>query len=114
MSDGVSDVLVRVATTYSVSEALVVRSMLQSYGVAASAFDLGMANVEPGLMIAIGGIRICVPTEDAALAHELLWTTHEERVPRRPYSRQAPLNALAAIGLALMGVPAPARVPLQR
>ena len=104
----------RVATAYSVSEALVVQSMLRSYGVAATAFDLGMANVEPGLMIAIGGIRICVAAEEAAFARELLWSEHEERVPERPYSRRAPSNAVMAVVLALLGVPAPARVPLQR
>ena len=106
--------LVQVATAFSVSEAMVVQSMLRGYGIGADTFDLATVNIDPGLMLAIGGIRIVVHSSDAELAHELIWSKHEETLPPRPYSPNWVANALAAIACMLVGVPSPARIPLQR
>ncbi len=106
--------LVQVATAFSVSEAIIVQSMLRSYGIEASTFDLGTVNIDPGLMLAIGGIRICVNAADADTARELIWNDKKETLPPRSYSSNWAVNALAAIAFMLMGAPAPARIPLQR
>lgn len=109
-----SGALVQIATAYSVGEAMIVQSMLRAYGVHANSFDTGVAAVDPGLMIAIGGIRIMVPQDDAELASELLWTDVVEGTPPRPYSPNPWTNAFWLLTLGLMGVPPIARVPLQR
>ncbi len=88
--------------------------MLRSYRIEANTFDLGTVNIDPGLMLAIGGIRICVNANDADIARELIWTDQEETLPPRSYSSNWMVNALAAITCMLMGAPAPARIPLQR
>ena len=106
--------LVQVATAFSVSEAIVIQSMLKSYGISADTFDLGTVNIDPGLMLAIGGIRICVHSSDADAARDLIWTDREEIVPPRPFSSHWAVNALAAIACLVMGVPSPARLPLQK
>jgi hypothetical protein len=106
--------LVQVATAFSVSEAIIVQSMLRSYGIKANTFDLDTVNIDPGLMLAIGGIRICVHSSDAEVARDLIWTDQEEIIPPRPHSSNWAVNALAAITCMLMGAPSPARIPLQR
>ena len=104
--------LVQIATAFNVSEAIVLQSKLRAYGVPSHIFDLGTANVDPGLVLAIGGMRLMVNAEDAEFARELVWMDEERAIPRRPYSDNTATNALWAIILSLMGVPAPARISL--
>jgi len=106
--------LVHVATAFSVSEAIVVQSMLRSYGIEAHTFDLGIVNIDPGLMLALGGIRILVNGDDAAIASELIWTDEPETLPPRSYHPHPTVNGFWAIVMGLLGAPAPARIPLQK
>lgn len=105
--------LAQIATAYSVSEAHIIQSMLRSYGIEARLFDLQTVNTDPGLMFAVGGIRIFVAEDNAATARELVWRPEPEpSVHPLPatYSRNRWLNGIVAIGLAFMGVASPARI----
>lgn len=106
--------LTHIATAYSVSEAHIIQSMLRSYGIGAEAFDLHTVNLDPGLMIALGGIRIFVASEDAEDAKTLVWEGQQQAIPPRSYDKHPVKNGLWAIILTLMGAPPPARVPLQK
>jgi hypothetical protein len=107
-----------IAIAYSVTEAHIIVSMLAAYGIEAHAFDLHTVNTNPGLMFAIGGIRIRVATPDVEVAHELVWAGQNEdakAAPCLPYSPNLWLNAaLAVLLLIIFGVPSPMRLKLQR
>ena len=90
------------------------QSMLRGYGVEAHTFDLGITNIDPGLMVALGGIRIFVNADDQALANELIWTDEPQAIPPRSYDANPAKNGFWAILLALFGAPPPARIPLQK
>jgi|CXWL01.1.fsa_nt_gi hypothetical protein len=112
-----TDEILPIAIAYSVTEAHIIVSMLASYGIKAHALDLHTVNTDPGLMFAVGGIRICVARLDAKVAHELVWAGQEEDAkvpPIRPYSPNLWLNAAMVIVLAAFGVPPPMRLKLQR
>ncbi len=104
--------LTHVATAYSVSEAHIIQSMLRSYGIGAEAFDLHTVNLDPGLMLALGGIFVA--SEDAEDAEALVWEGQQQSVPPRSYDKHPVKNGLWALILTLMGAPPPARVPLQK
>jgi Putative prokaryotic signal transducing protein len=108
--------IVHVATAYSVSEAHIIQSMLRSYGIAAELFDLQTVNTDPGLMWAVGGIRVCVAEADAADARQLVWQGQaaEKGKPVSTYHRKGWLNSAIAIILAFMGVASPARIKMHR
>jgi hypothetical protein len=106
--------LVHVATAFSVSEAIVVQSMLRGYGIEAHTFDLGVVNVDPGLMLALGGIRIFEHADDEVAATDLIWTGQQQSIPPRSYDANPAKNGFWAIILALFGAPPPARIPLQK
>ncbi len=106
-----------IAVAYSVTEAHIIVSMLASYGIESYVFDLHTVNVNPGLMFAVGGIRIGVAVPDFEIAHDLVWTGQEENAkspPNRPYSDNRWFNAALVIILAMLGVPPPMRLKLQR
>ena len=104
--------IVHVATAYSVSEAHIIQSMLRSYGIAAELFDLQTVNTDPGLMWAVGGIRVCVAQADAADARQLVWQgqSAEPATPASTYHRTGWLNSAIAVILAFLGVASPARI----
>lgn len=108
--------IVHVATAYSVSEAHIIQSMLRSYGIEAQLFDLQTVNTDPGLMWAVGGIRICVSATDASDARQLVWRDESETPPKPtlPYHRKGWINSAVALFLALMGVASPARIQKHR
>jgi hypothetical protein len=108
--------LAHIATAYSVSEAHIIQSMLRSYGVEAELFDLQTVNTDPGLMFAVGGIRVFVAHRDAAVARDLVWQGQAEPPAPllRPYSGNGWLNGVIAIVLAFMGVASPARIAKHR
>jgi hypothetical protein len=103
-----------VARSYSVSEAMVIQSMLAWHGVHSALFDVNYANADPGMMIALGGVRVMVFAPDAELARALIWDGKEESIPPRSYHRNPILNGIMAIFFLCWGVPPPARVPLQK
>jgi hypothetical protein len=108
--------LAHIATAYSVSEAHIIQSMLRSYGVEAELFDLQTVNTDPGLMFAVGGIRVFVAHSDATVARELVWQGQQEpqKTLPRPYSQNGWLNGVVAIVLAFMGVASPARIEMHK
>jgi hypothetical protein len=108
--------IVHVATAYSVSEAHIIQSMLRSYGIEARLFDLQTVNTDPGLMWAVGGIRVCVATADASDARQLVWQGQSDEAAELPlpYHRSSWLNGVIAIVLGMMGVASPARIHKHR
>jgi hypothetical protein len=106
--------LVLVARSYSLSEAMVVQSMLAWHGIYAEIFDIYYATTDPSIMVGIGGMRIMVPDQEVESARALIWEGQEGTIPSRPYSEGPVQNGFWTILLALLGVPPPARVPLQK
>jgi hypothetical protein len=106
--------IVHVATAYSVSEAHIIQSMLRSYGIVAELFDLQTVNTDPGLMWAVGGIRVFVAQADAADARQLVWQGQSAEIERpvSTYHRKGWLNSAIAVVLAFMGVASPARIKM--
>jgi hypothetical protein len=102
------------ARAYSVSEAHVMQSMLWSHGVENWLFDLTTLNGDPGLMVACGGVRVMVATDEAELAQLLLWEGRVETPLNHPYSGNPAINAFIAFLLFLMGIPSPTRLHANR
>ncbi len=106
MSEG----LTLVARAFSVSEAMIIQSMLAANGIETVLFDLNTVNLDPGMMLAIGGIRIMALAEDADDAWEIM-KDHQSAAPQPlSYDPHPIKNGIWATILALLGVPPPARI----
>jgi hypothetical protein len=76
--------LVTVARVFDRSDALILRSVLESEGLIAFVAEYDLLTVLPHLTFAVGGYRLQVPAEDEAGAREILRLARTEaaRVPQ--------------------------------
>lgn len=105
-----SDELVLVARAFGVSEAMVIQSMLRANDIETVLFDINTVNLDPGMMLAIGGIRIMALAEDADDAWAIMREHQNDEPQPLSYDPHPIKNGIWATILALMGVPPPARI----
>jgi hypothetical protein len=105
-----SNELVIVARAFSVSEAMVIQSMLRANDIETVLFDMNTVNLDPGMMLAVGGIRIMALAEDAEAAWALIHELQDDEPQPRSYDPNPIKNGIWATILTLMGVPPPARI----
>jgi Putative prokaryotic signal transducing protein len=109
-----SNELVLIARAFSVSEAMVIQSMLSSNGIETVLFDINTVNLDPGMMWAVGGVRIMGLREDADAAWALINEGQSDEPPPRSYDPHPVKNGIWATILTLMGVPPPARIKIDK
>lgn len=105
------DGLVTFATVWTVSELRVLIALLRTHRIWATASCEGHSQVEPGLAMALGGIRVRIHEADLPLAVELV-----DGVDPTPYlgplfSRRRVVNMFAVLLMIVTCCPAPARIP---
>lgn len=105
-----SEDLVIIARAFSVSEAMVIQSMLRANDIETVLFDMNTVNLDPGMMLAVGGIRIMALPEDSDAAWALIRETQTDEPQPLSYDPHPVKNGIWATILALMGVPPPARI----
>ncbi len=76
--------LVEVARAYLAHEAQMAVALLQASGIAATAFDPNTLNMLPNHAIALGGMRVMVPSDDFDRAARLLAGVPQVSSRRRP------------------------------
>ncbi|MEA3032382.1 MAG: hypothetical protein QOH86_398 [Sphingomonadales bacterium] len=92
------DSLSVIAIVYSMPEAAVLVATLAAYGIFALPRHRGHISVQPGWMIALGGIWIAVPRNQEEDALALLAEIDTGwRLPPRPFADNASLSALLSI-----------------
>jgi hypothetical protein len=94
----------RIAHVYSQVEADVLTATLQAYGFTVIASSRGTISVMPDMMVALGGIPIAVPADEAEDAIALMaeidsgWSC-----PAAPFDDEPAVNGAVSIGSALFG-----------
>ena len=105
--------LVPVAIAYSYPEAMLLAGKLEAYGVDAYPLSAPLVALDPMMSLALGGIRVCVAAEDAALARELIGE-HVEGEPEAdlPESKEPSWSdrLLYVILFGMFGVVAPPKL----
>ena len=104
------DAFETVAIAYSQPQALVILSLFEWNGMIAYASNLGHAQVNCPLTLALGGIPIRVAHADAAEARSLLIEAAEreaEHLPEALAERLTKLVFFGIIGLTMAAVPPP-------
>jgi hypothetical protein len=98
-----------IAHVYSQPEADVLVATLQAYGFTVMAGSRGAISIMPDLMVALGGLPIIVPTDQAGDAIALMaeidggWSC-----PPAPFDDDPAVNGAVSVGAALLGgVPMP-------
>jgi hypothetical protein len=66
-----------VFTTFNPTEAALVQSVLEGSGIDAELLDESMSRMDSPVVIAIGGIKVIVPSDQEALAREVLAAQEE-------------------------------------
>ena len=113
MSDtGVGDSgLFVIAHVYSPAEADVLTATLQAYGFTVYAGSRAAISVMPDLIVALGGIPICVPAHEADDAIALMGEIDEGwSEPAAPFDENRALNGAVSIGSTLLGGPPMPRI----
>jgi hypothetical protein len=102
---------VAIAHVYSQVEADVLAATLRAYGFTVLAGSRGAISVMPDLMVALGGIPIMVPGDEAAEAVALMaeidggWSC-----PDAPFDDSPAVNGAVSVGSTLLGGPPMPRV----
>jgi hypothetical protein len=98
-----------IAHVYSQPEADVLVATLQAYGFTVLAGSRGAISIMPDLMVALGGLPIVVPTEQAEDAIALMAEIDQGwSCPAAPFDDDPAVNGAVSIGSALLGgVPMP-------
>jgi hypothetical protein len=99
--------LVEIANFVDRSEAVIADGLLKANGVRPLVPELYTLAADPGLVFALGGYRILVPAEDAALARAIL-ADMESAAPAAP-PRARPAGLLSAMWALLAGTAATRR-----
>ncbi|HVY03404.1 MAG TPA: hypothetical protein VG983_07075 [Caulobacterales bacterium] len=100
--------LVEIANFVDRSEAVIADGLLKANGVRPLVPELYTLAADPGLVFALGGYRILVPAEDAALARAIL-ADMESAAPAAPPPRARPAGLLSAMWALLAGTAATRR-----
>ena len=100
----VRDDITIVGWAYGLGEAAVAVSSLDAAGIHVLANSRQMASISWHWMYALGGVALCVPSSQAAIAHEILAEIEPSRSGRRNVARAL----LAAFVFLWFGVPPPA------
>ncbi len=98
-----------VAFVYSPSDLAILLSLFEHAGIYAFGVGRGHASVEPGLVTALGGVRLRVHEEDAHDARAILATL--DPIPHRaslPFGFW-PLDLLLFLAIGFLGAPPPPR-----
>lgn len=76
--------LIEVARAYLAHEAQMAVALLRASGIAATAFDPNTLNTLPNHAVALGGMRVMVPSDDLDRAARLLAEVPQVTTRRRP------------------------------
>lgn len=103
--------LFAIAHVYSPAEADVIAATLRAYGFTVYAGSRAAISVMPDLMVALGGIPICVPAHEAEGAVALMGEIDEGwSEPSAPFDDNAAVNGAVSIGSTLLGGPPMPRI----
>ena len=103
--------LFAIAHVYSPAEADVLAATLQAYGLTVYAGSRAAISVMPDMMVALGGIPICVPAHEVDEAVALMGEIDQGwSEPAAPFDDNAAVNGAVSIGSTLLGGPPMPRI----